>query len=72
MQVNGTNPGTNLDTEVDTMSLSDIAAAALQLAQKITFLTGDFEASGILALVKSFIETLNLGSISELISGLLG
>lgn len=54
------------------MSLSDIAAAALQLAQRITFLTGDFEASGILALVKSFIETLNLGSISELISGLLG
>ena len=72
MQVNGTNPCTNLDTEVDTMSLSDIAAAALQLAQKITCLTGDFEASGILALVKSFIETLNLGSISELISGLLG
>ncbi len=54
------------------MSLSDIAAAALQLAQNITTITGDFEAAGILGLIKNFFETINIGSLTELLAGILG
>ncbi len=54
------------------MSISDIAASAVELAQKITFLTGDWEASAILALVKTFLSGLNLGTLADVINGLLG
>jgi hypothetical protein len=54
------------------MSISDIAAAAVGLAQKITFLTGDWEASAILALVKNFLSGLNLGTLADVVNGLLG
>ena len=54
------------------MDLTAIAQAAVELAQKITALTGDFEASGILSLVKEFLANFNVTALVEGILKIVG
>jgi len=54
------------------MDLTAIAQAAVGLAQKITALTGDFDASGILGLVKQFLGNFNISALVEGILGIVG
>lgn len=54
------------------MSLTEIAAKAVELAQSITFFTGDWKASAILALVKHFLQGFDVTSISTLIQSIFG
>ena len=53
------------------MDLTSIAALAVKLAQAITFLTGDWEASSILALVAKFLKDLDFSAVSSFIAGIL-
>lgn len=54
------------------MSFTEIAAKAVELAQSITFFTGDWKASAILALVKHFLQGLDGTSVAALIQSIFG
>lgn len=54
------------------MSFTEIAAKAVELAQSITFFTGDWKASAILALVKHFLQALDGTSVAALIQSIFG
>ncbi|MBQ4243437.1 MAG: hypothetical protein II702_00865 [Clostridia bacterium] len=54
------------------MDINALLAQGVELAQKITGFLGEFEAAGILAMVKEFLTKIDLSAISNLISSITG
>ena len=54
------------------MDFNAILAQGVELAQNITGFLGEFEAAGILAMVKEFLGKVDLSAISNLLSSVTG